>query len=313
MSSRAATACPSPPDWRRSRHCSRRCRSARRSSFRVTATTARAVCWNAWKRKADSARGPSTWSIPKRSSTRWTAPTCCGSSPRPIRCSASPTCRRSLRAARDIGLFAVVDNTFATPMLQQPLALGRERRRALGHEVHRRTLRPLDGRGHRRRRAPARRTRGVAHDPGRDPRRHGGLPRAARTAHVARSIRPSAAHARPNSPNVSTTIVTSHRVRYPGLISDPGFERRQHADGGIRRDAVLRGQPTRRARTGSSSRCNSIVGGTSLGGVESTIDRRARWTGEEILPGGLLRLSVGFEHPVDLWADLDEALNAVFT
>lgn len=55
-----------------------------------------------------------------------------------------------------------------------------------------------------------------------------------------------------------------------------------------------------------------IVGGTSLGGVESTIDRRGRWKGEENVPGGLLRLSVGLEHPVDLWVDLDDALNAVF-
>ena len=28
------------------------------------------------------------------------------------------------------------------------------------------------------------------------------------------------------------------------------------------------------------------------------------------MPGGLLRLSVGLEHPVDLWADLDDALSS---
>ena len=51
-----------------------------------------------------------------------------------------------------------------------------------------------------------------------------------------------------------------------------------------------------------------VVGGTSLGGVESTIDRRRRWPGEERVPAGLLRLSVGLEHVEDLWEDLDQAL-----
>ena len=54
-----------------------------------------------------------------------------------------------------------------------------------------------------------------------------------------------------------------------------------------------------------------IVGGTSLGGVETTIDRRNRWTGEEEVAPGLLRLSVGLEHPADVWADLDQAMKSV--
>jgi cystathionine gamma-synthase len=48
---------------------------------------------------------------------------------------------------------------------------------------------------------------------------------------------------------------------------------------------------------------------TSLGGVESTIERRAGITGQEHLPPTLLRLSVGIEDVEDLWADLDAALN----
>ena len=47
---------------------------------------------------------------------------------------------------------------------------------------------------------------------------------------------------------------------------------------------------------------------TSLGGVESTIERRAAIPGQSHLPPGLLRLSVGCEHPDDLWRDLDRAL-----
>jgi cystathionine gamma-synthase len=47
---------------------------------------------------------------------------------------------------------------------------------------------------------------------------------------------------------------------------------------------------------------------TSLGAVESTIERRAAVPGQTHLPPGLLRLSVGCEHPEDLWADLQHAL-----
>lgn len=47
---------------------------------------------------------------------------------------------------------------------------------------------------------------------------------------------------------------------------------------------------------------------TSLGGVESTIERRAAIPGQTHLPPGLLRLSVGCEHPADLWRDLEQAL-----
>ena len=47
---------------------------------------------------------------------------------------------------------------------------------------------------------------------------------------------------------------------------------------------------------------------TSLGGVESTIERRAAIPGQTHLPPGLLRLSVGCEHPDDIWRDLQQAL-----
>ncbi len=47
---------------------------------------------------------------------------------------------------------------------------------------------------------------------------------------------------------------------------------------------------------------------TSLGGVESTMERRAAIPGQTHLPPGLLRLSVGCEHPEDLWRDLEHAL-----
>jgi cystathionine gamma-synthase len=52
-----------------------------------------------------------------------------------------------------------------------------------------------------------------------------------------------------------------------------------------------------------------IQNATSLGGVASTLEARARWEGERV-PAGLLRLSVGLEDVDDLWADLNQALNA---
>jgi cystathionine gamma-synthase len=52
---------------------------------------------------------------------------------------------------------------------------------------------------------------------------------------------------------------------------------------------------------------------TSFGAVESTIERRAAVPGQEHLPPGLLRLSVGIEHVDDLWADLEQALQPAAT
>jgi cystathionine gamma-synthase len=50
---------------------------------------------------------------------------------------------------------------------------------------------------------------------------------------------------------------------------------------------------------------------TSLGGVESTLERRRRWKAEAAtIPDGLIRLSVGIEDVEDLWEDLSQALDA---
>jgi cystathionine gamma-synthase len=56
--------------------------------------------------------------------------------------------------------------------------------------------------------------------------------------------------------------------------------------------------------------CSLWVFATSRGGVESTLERRRRWSGElQSVPEGLVRLSVGIEHVEDLWADLVQALD----
>ena len=51
------------------------------------------------------------------------------------------------------------------------------------------------------------------------------------------------------------------------------------------------------------------VSATSLGGVESSLERRRRWPGESTdVPETLVRLAVGIEDVDDLWADLSAAL-----
>ncbi len=65
--------------------------------------------------------------------------------------------------------------------------------------------------------------------------------------------------------------------------------------------------------TGSADRvCESTrlwTYATSLGGVESLLERRRRWPLEsETVPENLIRLSFGIENPHDLWADLNQAL-----
>ena len=54
------------------------------------------------------------------------------------------------------------------------------------------------------------------------------------------------------------------------------------------------------------------VNATSLGGVESTFERRRRWKSEPAtIPDGLVRCSVGIEDVEDLWADLSGALDGL--
>jgi cystathionine gamma-synthase len=56
------------------------------------------------------------------------------------------------------------------------------------------------------------------------------------------------------------------------------------------------------------------VHATSLGGVESTLERRRRWTSEPAtIPEALVRLSVGVEDVEDLWEDLSSALAGLTT
>lgn len=99
------------------------------------------------------------------------------------------------------------------------------------------------------------------------------------------------------------------RVRYPGLPSHPTHKVAKRVlkgfgtiisfdlDGGAEfADQVCK-------------HIELIIHATSLGAVESTMERRAAITGQEHLPPSLLRLSVGIEAVDDLWNDLENAIN----
>jgi cystathionine gamma-synthase len=53
-----------------------------------------------------------------------------------------------------------------------------------------------------------------------------------------------------------------------------------------------------------------VVAATSLGGVETSMERRQKYAGDAHVPPGLLRMSVGIEHVDDIWHDLEQALAA---
>ncbi|MGO3250014.1 MAG: trans-sulfuration enzyme family protein [Microbacterium gubbeenense] len=97
-------------------------------------------------------------------------------------------------------------------------------------------------------------------------------------------------------------------VRFPGLKSDPGHARAaaQLTGFGSILCVVL---PTSAAALAVTDCVSLWTPATSLGGVESLIERRRRHVHEpHTVPEGLLRLSVGIEHVDDLWADLEQAL-----
>jgi cystathionine gamma-synthase len=93
-------------------------------------------------------------------------------------------------------------------------------------------------------------------------------------------------------------------VRYPGL-GDPVAARYVDAFGPLLSFDVADAESAARVE----SALELIENATSLGGVTSTLEARARWEGARV-PPGLLRLSVGLEAVDDLWADLAQALDS---
>jgi cystathionine gamma-synthase len=115
-----------------------------------------------------------------------------------------------------------------------------------------------------------------------------------------------------NALKVATWLLDHPRVEtvnYPGLASHDGHEiaaRQMSAFSGMLSFEVRGG---REAALEVAAKTEIFIRATSLGGVESLIEHRASIKGEDPrTPQGLLRLSIGLEHPDDLIEDLAEAL-----
>ncbi len=195
-------------------------------------------------------------------------------------------------APRRAGTRVVVDNTFATPLLQRPLQLGAD------IVVHSATK--LIG-GH----SDLLLGAAVTADPGalallREVRsRNGATPgmlecflalRGSRT--LALRLRQAQSSARQLALRLDAHPAVT-RVRYPGFGTIVSFELN---------DAAAADRACRAARI--------IRHATSLGGVETSMERRGAHPGQEHIPPGLIRLSAGCEDLGDLWSDLDAALSA---
>ncbi|WP_433122852.1 trans-sulfuration enzyme family protein [Arthrobacter koreensis] len=98
-------------------------------------------------------------------------------------------------------------------------------------------------------------------------------------------------------------------VRYPGLPQDPGHARAAAQMDGFGSIVCIEVAGGAEAADAVTEKVGLWLPATSLGGVESLIERRRRQPSEPVsVPENLLRLSVGIENVEDLWRDLDQAL-----
>jgi cystathionine gamma-synthase len=205
-----------------------------------------------------------------------------------------------------------VDNTFATPLNQRPLALGADvavqsvtkfiggHSDLLGGVVTVRDATLL---------AVLRQSRELS----------GATPGTLETFLAVRGVRTLALRlerAQGNAMILAGRLASHPKVtltRYPGLTSHPTHEaaRRQLKGFGTIISFDVRGDAS--VADAVCSEVQLIQHATSLGAVESTIERRASVPGQEHLPPTLLRLSVGIEAVEDLWTDLCRGLRKVPT
>ena len=100
------------------------------------------------------------------------------------------------------------------------------------------------------------------------------------------------------------------RVRYPGLPSHPTHATAKRVLKGFGTIISFDLRGGAEFADGVCRKVRLIRHATSLGAVESTMERRAAIPGQGHLPPSLLRLSVGIEDADDLWVDLDSAIRS---
>lgn len=214
--------------------------------------------------------------------------------------------------ARQAGALSVIDSTFATPALQRPIELGVD-------VVLHSTTKYFGGHSDVQGGALIFARKGELWEKV-DHVRHvlGAVASPFNSWLVLRGLRSLACRVRTQSAGalvVARFLAGSpavSAVHYPGLESHQGHEvaKRQMSAFGAMLSFQLRNG--REAALRTVSRARLFTRATSLGGVESLIEHRATSEG----PGSrtapdLIRLSIGLEHPDDLVADLEQALQAV--
>ncbi len=213
-------------------------------------------------------------------------------------------------APRKPGAILAVDNTFATPMNQSPLQLGAD--------VSMHSATKFIG-GHSDLLAGLLVTRDSALlEHFRQSRTLGGATPGALEAFLAvRGLRTLAlrlATAQENAGRLARWL-ESHAgvdtVRYPGLESHPSHAMAAEQLDGFGSMISFDVNGGADAADEVCRQLRLIRHATSLGGVESTMERRAANKGQEHLPPSLLRLSVGIESYDDLRVDLEQALTVV--
>ncbi|MDO4919251.1 PLP-dependent aspartate aminotransferase family protein [Kocuria sp.] len=217
-----------------------------------------------------------------------------------------------LRGARERGVLSAVDNTFATPLLQRPLTLGADlvvhsaTKYLAGHSDVLMGAVLCASEQLRSRLHSQRSLEGAI--PG--PFEAWLTLRGVRTlaVRVERSMASAAELARRAQDHPAVA-----RVLYPGLPQDPGHERAvAQLRGGFGSVLALVPHDDAAAAERLVSRLRVWTPATSLGGVESLVERRRRHHDEpHSVPENLLRLSVGIENVEDLWQDLRAGLDAL--
>jgi cystathionine gamma-synthase len=101
-------------------------------------------------------------------------------------------------------------------------------------------------------------------------------------------------------------------VHYPGLPGDAQHERATRVlPNGFGSMLAFEVAGSVEQTDAFLARLRLFANATSLGGVESLIERRARYAGDAgVVAPTLCRVSLGLENVDDLWADLDGALRA---
>jgi cystathionine gamma-synthase len=214
-------------------------------------------------------------------------------------------------AAHTVGAVVAVDNTFNTPVGLRPLSLGAD---VVVHSV----TKQMSGHSDVLLGVTVTTDEGLHERLSAYRRLHGAIPGPFETFLALRGLRTLSLRVERATASAGELArrVQGHpavsRVRYPGLPGDPG-----HAVAAAQWDgfgSVLSLEVAGGAEEAERV-CEAVrlwVHATSLGGVESTLERRRRWSAEsEEVPESLLRLSVGIEDVEDLWRDLEAALDTL--